>query len=88
MNDSFWICRRPFLVALAGCVVLLAQSGCRDEDPVAPAAEVSGLSVMTWNVYVGADLNALAAVTSAAQIPVAVGQIWNTINRSQPAARM
>ncbi len=67
------------VMLLLGC--LLSLSGCeRISDPMLPddstlAAEP--LTVMTYNVYVGANMEPLLGITNLLEVPAAVAEIYN-----------
>ena len=60
--------------------VLLSLSGCeRISAPTLPDDSVSAaepLTVMTYNVYVGADMEPLVSITNIAEVPAAVAEIY------------
>ena len=60
--------------------ILLSLSGCeRISDPMLPAPstpEVESLTVMTYNVYVGADMLSLLGITNLSEVPSAVADVY------------
>ena len=70
--------------------ILLSLSGCeRISDPMRPAPstpEVESLTVMTYNVYVGADMLPLLGITNLSEVPSAVADVYEkTIAADFPA---
>ena len=77
-----------------GFVLAAALAAC--EDPVAPAptleearyrAGAPAVDVLTWNVYVGADIEAVLTAQDVAQVPVLVAQAWQAIQETDFAER-
>lgn len=75
------------LVLAMSVVAALASGACDQAVPTGPdtpsfdhaRAGSPGLSVMTWNVYVGADLGQLLDVGSMEELPCAVYDIWSDV---------
>ena len=75
------------LVLALSLVVALASAACDDAVPTGPEspsfaagrAGPPGLGVMSWNIYVGADLTQLLAVGSLADVPCAVYGVWQDV---------
>ncbi len=75
--------------------VTLASGACDDESPLAPedasfAADRAGpaaLTVMTWNIYVGADLTQLLAIQDPSQIACGVAAVYGDVLATDFAAR-
>jgi endonuclease/exonuclease/phosphatase family metal-dependent hydrolase len=85
-------------VALAAALALVACQGDRLTGPdasaglaaagsSADAAATGDIVVMTWNVYVGASIEAALDVPSPDQIPFAVAGVWGEIQASDFPAR-
>ena len=68
----------PFLLAL------LVVAGCDSADE----GETAAVRVMTQNLYLGADLFAVANETNPQLVPVRVAQLYAAVEASDPAARM
>jgi len=62
--------KRLILFGAAVAMLIVAAAGC-DKDK-----EELGIRVMTWNVYVGADLNVVLEESNPEMIPVRVAQAW------------
>ncbi|MBT8479184.1 MAG: endonuclease/exonuclease/phosphatase family protein [Gemmatimonadetes bacterium] len=68
-------------------IVALAAGACDDAVPTGPdgasfdsgRAGPSVLNVMTWNIYVGADLTQLLAVGGLEDVPCAVFGVWQDV---------
>ncbi len=60
------------LILFGAAVVMLigVAAGCEKKK------EKTGIRVMTWNIYVGADLNVILEETNPEMIPVRVAQAW------------
>lgn len=75
------------LVLAVSLVIAFASAACDDAGPLDPEnpsfdtgrAGPSALSVMTWNIYVGADLTQLLAVGSLDDLPCAVYSVWQDV---------
>ena len=63
----------------AGACDDAVTTGPEDGSFVSERAGPSALSVMTWNIYVGADLTQLLAVGSLADVPCAVYGVWQDV---------
>ena len=62
--------------------ILLGFSGCeRISDPMLPedstVTEAEPLTVMTYNVYVGANMEPLLGITNLLEVPAAVAEVYN-----------
>lgn len=61
--------------------ILLSLSGCeRISDPMLPddsTLEAEPLTVMTYNVYVGANMEGLIGITNLLEVPAAVSEVYN-----------
>ncbi len=61
--------------------ILLSLSGCeRISDPMLPddsTLEAEPLTVMTYNVYVGANMEPLLGITNLVEVPAAVTEVYN-----------
>jgi len=83
------------LLLTLSVVVALASGACDDDGPLGPdspsfstgRAGPSALSVMTWNVYVGADLTQLLGVEYDWQVPCAVNDVWEDVVATDFPAR-
>lgn len=69
-----------FVVLGAG----LLFSACDSSDPIDGGVEVT---VMTRNLYLGGDLFTVVGAPSPTQVPILVGQLWQTIEASNFAER-
>ena len=75
--------RLRFVIALPVVVALLVVSGCR----TTPEVQVTPLTVMTYNVYVGSSAEPALETTNLFQIPVVVGELYGNVIASDFAAR-
>ncbi len=66
---------------MAAILLLTGITGCGKEK------EEPGIRVMTWNVYVGADINAILEETDPTLIPVRVAEAWAAVQNTNFAAR-
>jgi hypothetical protein len=87
-----------FLPAL---LLALALGACEDGGPLDPANSPSwdaaafdadragspALGVMSWNIYVGADLNQLLAIADPSQIACGVAGVWADVRATDFASR-
>ncbi len=69
-------------IALLLFGILLSLSGCgRISDPILPddnaGIEPEPLTVMTYNVYVGANMEPLLGITNLLEVPAAVDEVYN-----------
>ena len=71
--------RLPIFLLLA-----LVASGCDSDDPGASAS----VTVMTQNLYLGADLFLVAQEPNPQLVPVRAAELYGTMEASEPAARM
>ena len=71
-------------IALSGAVMLAVMAGCVG---FGPRAEPEDLTVMTYNVYVGAPPDAILETTVPAQIPVRVAEFYQAYLASDFPAR-
>ena len=61
-------------------VAALALGACGDDDPTGPEEPIpEELAVLSWNVYVGADLTQLLAVEDPAQIACGVAAVYDDV---------
>jgi hypothetical protein len=61
-------------------IAALALGACGDDDPTGPEDPVpQELAVLSWNVYVGADLTQLLAVEDPAQIACGVAAVYDDV---------
>ena len=73
----------------------LAPGACDDQSPLAPADETytvdragsPALTVMSWNIYVGADLTQLLAVQDPSQIACGVSAVYADVLATDFGAR-
>ncbi len=93
--------KRLSLTVLPALLLALALGACEDGGPLDPAnapswdaaafdADRAGspaLSVMSWNVYVGADLNQLLAIADPSQIACGVAGVWAHVQATDFASR-
>jgi endonuclease/exonuclease/phosphatase family metal-dependent hydrolase len=82
--------------ALLGLALVAA---CADQGPTGPVPDLhrrggggpdhdrSGVTVMTRNLYLGADVDPIIAATDPAQIPLLVSQAWATVQATDFAER-
>ena len=70
-------------IALLLCIIVFAMSGCekiRDTVvPDAPVSDVAPLTVMTYNVYVGASTDPLLTVANLGEVPAAVAALYTKV---------
>ena len=71
-------------IALSGAVMLAAMTGCAG---VGPRAEPEDLTVMTYNVFVGAPPDAILMTTDPMQIPGRVAEFYRNYQASNFAGR-
>lgn len=71
---------RRYLLALTA-VLLVAGCDSGDDEP-------ARVRVMSQNVYLGGDLFTVSSETNPRLVPVRVAQLYDTIEKSDPAARM
>lgn len=62
--------KRLILFGAAVAMLIGVAAGCEKKK------EKTGIRVMTWNVYVGADLNVILEETDPEMIPIRVAQAW------------
>jgi hypothetical protein len=82
-------------LSMPAVLAALALGACDDAGPLEPADPVFGaaragspaLGIMSWNIYVGADLTQLLAVGSELDIPCAVYGVWTDVVATDFAAR-
>ena len=88
---KFSKCTRSLKVMLLLFGILLSLSGCeRITTPMLPDASVPDtepLTVMTYNVYVGADMLPLLGITNLVEVPKAVAGLYDTVVASDFAGR-
>jgi hypothetical protein len=65
----------------AAILLLTGITGCEKDR------EESGIRVMTWNVYVGADIDAILEETDPTLIPVRVAEAWAAVQNTSFALR-
>lgn len=83
-------------------LAVLTIVACEDGGPVGPRSEIApaeglalgveragpgALGVMTWNIYVGADLTQLLAAGSLAEVPCVVNDVWDDVLATDFEAR-
>lgn len=70
-------------IVLLLCIVVFAISGCEKITdtlvPNAPVSDVEPLTVMTYNVYVGASTDSLLAITNLGEVPAAVADLYTKV---------
>lgn len=69
------------LARLTACALMIGTVGC-EETPETPE-----IRVLTWNVYVGASLDAVLSETDPAMVPVRVAEAWAEFQSTDFAAR-
>jgi len=82
------------LLLTLSALTVLAIGACQD-DVMGPEmatfdserAGAPGLGVMTWNIYVGADLTQLLDVTDINDLPCAVYGVWSDVEATEFATR-
>ncbi|WP_420456858.1 endonuclease/exonuclease/phosphatase family protein [Rubrivirga sp.] len=67
-----------------GLALLVGTAGCDSTDDGTDAS----VRVMTQNLYLGADLFLVAGETNPQMVPVRVAELYQTVQDSDPAARM
>jgi endonuclease/exonuclease/phosphatase family metal-dependent hydrolase len=76
--------RIPLLLAVAGAALL---SGACDDSPTGDGSDGSEVTVMTRNLYLGADIFRLTEASSAAEVPVIAAEIFATMEANDFEAR-
>ena len=88
---KFSKCTRSIKIVFLLFGILLSLSGCeRMTPPMLPdtsAPEAESLTVMTYNVYVGADMIPLLGITNLVEVPKAVAGLYDTVVASDFAGR-
>ena len=79
-HNKFSKCLSSVKIVLLLFAILLSLAGCeRISDPVLPddsTLETEPLTVMTYNVYVGANMEGLISITNLAEVPAAVADVY------------
>ncbi len=82
---------RPAPAAALACLLLACSAGsardAADLVSLPPKARAPVITVMTYNVYYGADLFRVVNAPSADQVPLAVAETWNIVNQTDFPAR-
>ena len=88
---KFSKCTRSIKIVLLLFGILLSFSGCEKMTPsMLPdtgTSEPEPLTVMTYNVYVGADMIPLLGITNLVEVPKAVAGLYDTVIASDFAGR-
>ena len=88
---KFSKCTRSIKIVLLLFGILLSFSGCEKMTPSmlpdTSTSEPEPLTVMTYNVYVGADMIPLLGITNLVDVPKAVAGLYDTVIASDFAGR-